>query len=266
MESVKTAEENSWPYWVFGGLVVLAIALLLASARYRDSSSSAVSGDMVKNIQGDVVKADGAEGYYAKTYRYSEPGYWSQIAGWVVGDAIQAGTDKHPYRHVLDIGCGYGTLLAFVSSVTGAEGTCMDAMEYLKAPVRDKYRLKFVMGDIERDALPEPHPDAVLMTEVLEHFNFQPVPTLRRIHEALNPGGRFYLSTPDAKTWGRVHIYNSLAELPAYSPKAERVDGHIWVYSQDELEGVLRQAGFTIERLATTTVEGRTHFNITARK
>lgn len=263
----ERSPEKNWPFWIFAGVAVFSVALLLLSARHRQTGPAGMQGDLLKTVQDDIAAADGAQGYYAKTYRYSETGYWPRIAGWMIEDSIQArSAEKKPFRRILDIGCGYGTLLAFVSTVTGAEGTCLDAINYVKPAVQDKYRLKFVLGDIERDPLPGLHPEAIIMTEVLEHFNFQPVPALKRIYDELAPAGRFYLSTPNAATWGRVNRYRSLAQLPAFNPRVPRVDGHIWVYSEEELTGVLASAGFRVERMAITTVEGRTHFNVTARK
>ena len=259
--------QQRWAFWLFSGLAVLSVALLLVSARFRDSRQGAAPQDLLKSVQNDIASADGASGYYARTYRLSETGYWPHIAGWITEDSIVARTEeKRPFQKIVDIGCGYGTLLAFVSSITGAEATCMDATAYLKPEIQSRYGLKFVQGDVERDPVPIENADAVIMTEVLEHFNFQPVPTLRRIRDAMRPGGRFYLSTPNVESWGRVNRYPSLAGVPSYSPSAARIDGHIWVYSREELEKVLSEAGFRVERMAMAKVEGRTHFNVTARR
>jgi predicted SAM-dependent methyltransferase len=45
------------------------------------------------------------------------------------------------------------------------------------------------------------------MTEVLEHLNFHPVPTLKKVYNLLSENGALYLSTPDAYEWGKVNKY-----------------------------------------------------------
>lgn len=49
--------------------------------------------------------------------------------------------------------------------------------------------------------LPFPAPsfefDLVVMNEVLEHLNFNPIPLLRELARVLKPGGLFYCATPN---------------------------------------------------------------------
>ena len=104
-----------------------------------------------------------------------------------------------------------------------------------------------------------------MMTEVIEHFNFQPLPTLRKIHDALAPAGVFFLSTPDEHEWGReLKYYRRLADLPAADPSRKFQDGHIWIYSKSELTSLLRQAGFRVIRLEYAPGVQNRHFNIQA--
>jgi len=138
------------------------------------------------------------------------------------------------------------------------------------ALLRKKHPISFVQGNIETDPLPEPGGfDVIIMTEVLEHLNHQPVPTLRKIHEALSDGGSFFLSTPDAdQGWGRRHTYyRRLEEIPVLKAGSSRlIDDHIWHYTHDELTGVLAQAGFAIKTLERSRSLGGGHFNVWAIK
>jgi 2-polyprenyl-3-methyl-5-hydroxy-6-metoxy-1,4-benzoquinol methylase len=176
---------------------------------------------------------------------------------------------KKPASSILDIGCGYGTLLSYASEVYGANGTCLDVTPYLKSSIMEKYSLSFITGNIEKDPLPAgKRYDIIIMTEVLEHLNFQPVPTLKKIYDSLQEDGVFFISTPDADSgWGRTfQYYNSLKDIPLVDPDAPWIDGHIWQYKKSELIKILKAAGFKIHRLDRS--EGLTglHFNIWAVK
>ena len=39
-------------------------------------------------------------------------------------------------ERILDIGCGYGTLLALATRIYGVSGYCLDVRDYLKPAVR----------------------------------------------------------------------------------------------------------------------------------
>jgi len=105
------------------------------------------------------------------------------------------------------------------------------------------------------------------MTEVMEHLNFQPVPTLQKIYKALAPGGSFFLSTPDADLgWGRNYkYYKELSDLPPLDANAAWTDDHIWHYNTTELKMVLQNAGFKIKKIDHSynpSKEGYGHFNV----
>ena len=90
-----------------------------------------------------------------------------------------------------------------------------------------------------------------MLTEVLEHLNFHPVPTLRKLRSLLAEDGRLFLSTPDSAEWGRVtKHYGSLAEIPPPQPGRPLVDDHVWQYSRSELLSVVREAGLDVVRFA----------------
>lgn len=69
-------------------------------------------------IQDAIAAADFTEeSYYASTYRYAEPKYWLRIAGWITESALERRfVEQNPVTTVLDLGCGYGTLLAFATT------------------------------------------------------------------------------------------------------------------------------------------------------
>jgi len=212
-------------------------------------------------IQNEIASADGCGGYYDSTYRKMESTYWHKIRDWMKEDA----THRKAAR-ILDIGCGYGTLLSLATKMYGAQGYCIDVFDYLKPTVASAHNLVFIRGNVELVPIPWPDKfDVVIMTEVLEHFNFQPLPTLRKIHDAVAANGTLFLSTPDARDWGRVFkFYRRLSDLPMPDPSLPVRDAHIWIYNKKELTTLLDQAGFEIKQLGYAKGNGNRHFNVQA--
>lgn len=237
---------------------VRAAILVLA---FLSSTAAQPPIDGLMAIQKEIVQADGPGGYYDRTYRKMEPRYWTQVPVWMREDA-----GKRKVARILDIGCGYGTLLALASEIYGAPGYCMDVTPYLKPAFASRRHLVFARANIELSPIPwSPKFDVVILTEVLEHFNFQPLPTLRKIHDALGPDGVLFLSTPDAHDWGRVlTYYRHLSDLPMPDPSRKIRDAHIWIYDQEEITTLLDQAGFRIARLEYAQGNGNRHFNVWA--
>jgi SAM-dependent methyltransferase len=250
-------------------IVTTAALIATAGCGKEDSHAPRKSVAAIAAAQATIAAADQSkDAYYAKDYMPVEARYWTHIAGWMVVDWVErAIIAQQPVTAILDLGCGYGTLLAYAAGVYGANGTCVDVVQYLQPAVMQRYGLTFVAGNIEKDPLPSGQLfDVAIMTEVLEHLNFQPVPTLRKIHASLRVGGTLFLSTPDADGgWGRTtKYYPSLAEIPALDPDRAWIDGHIWQYNQAELEGVLHAAGFKIRKIERSAGTQGKHFNVWA--
>jgi 2-polyprenyl-3-methyl-5-hydroxy-6-metoxy-1,4-benzoquinol methylase len=244
-------------------LIMLAV---LVHAEHEGKVRKHFSPKVAEEIlaaQHAVVRADAPGGFYEKSYEHAEPFYWWQIPGWMEEDAAH----RHAKR-VLDIGCGYGTLLSVTTTIYGAHGYCMDVTPYLMPPVAARRSLQFSKGNIELDPIPWGGGfDVIIMTEVLEHFNFQPVPTLRKIRDALAPEGLFFLSTPDAKEWGRTQkYYKRLQDIPMPSRGKAIVDDHVWQYSEQELRQVLKDAGFSVVRWDYAPGTGFRHFNVVLKR
>lgn len=201
--------------------------------------------------------------YYLQAYRAAEFAYWSEIPAWMAEDFTE-----RRIRRCLDIGCAYGTLLRYVQLLTGCEAFGIDFVDtYLSPSLRSAGGIRFAVCNIELDALPWPPGfDVIVLTEVLEHFNFHPVPTLRKISGLLSPGGLLYLSTPDASQWGRVYKYYSSYRsmpMPAESLRHRIVDDHVWQYDRQELLEIMRDAGLHILRWSYSPGVVHRHFNLT---
>jgi 2-polyprenyl-3-methyl-5-hydroxy-6-metoxy-1,4-benzoquinol methylase len=99
--------------------------------------------------------------------------------------------------------------------------------------------------------------DAVIMCEVLEHLNFNPLPVLLEINRVLKPGGLLYLATPNlACLKNRVRmlfghsIRNPIEDYFLQLDLSQNmiVGLHWREYTKDELSKMLDKLGFTVER------------------
>jgi len=199
---------------------------------------------------------------FSETFRSEEVLYWLHIPGWI---AAWAETEK-PSR-TLDIGAGYGTLAVFVSALTGSTVHCLDfESDRIARSTADRYALRMATSNIEQTDVPWTDlMDAVVMTEVLEHFNFHPVPTMRKIAGSLRPGGRLFLSTPDAESWGKVEgSYATYQDLPLPDPLRAIEDRHVYQFNETELRDVLKDSGFRLLRLERSPGRWGLHFNVEA--
>jgi SAM-dependent methyltransferase len=201
---------------------------------------------------------------YLVDYRDQEAYYWLQIPRWIREDA-----QKNNVKRCLDIGCAYGTLALYCKKLFNCEVYTVDFIDqYLSRTLAEKYDFPFRVNNIELDAFPwEMEFDVIVFTEVLEHLNFNPVPTLKKIHKLLSPNGKLYLSTPDASQWGRVvKYYSCLADIPPPKNGGAVVDNHVYVYTKEGLFNVLESAGFTVDRFGYSPGFAFRHFNFTLSK
>jgi SAM-dependent methyltransferase len=230
---------------MFGKAGNLVRALLRRTGSGREPWQAVVA-----RCQREITELDPESGY-AKAYRDKEMYCWLPIPEWIQEDG-----SRGPEHKTLDIGYGYGTLAAYCQKVLGGQVYCIDHVPfyYFTDKLIQRYGFQLAVCNMELDPFPwDVRFDTILFTEVLEHFNFHPLPTLRKIRGLLSEGGRAYLSTPDASAWGRVtKYYGRLEEIP--QPGTVRpekfIDDHVYQYSEDELMGLVESAGFTVTRRA----------------
>jgi len=186
--------------------------------------------------------------------------YWIHIAEWLSEES-----KRRDVSNVLDIGGAYGTLSVYCQKLFGNEIYCSDFMdEYLSRQLIEKYNIHFKVNNIELDPLPWDRKfDMIIFTEILEHLNFHPVPTLRKIRDSLSDDGVLFLSTPDASQWGRVtKYYQSLSEIPEALRGQPVIDDHVWQYEKSELLDVVDAAGFKVLKFAYSPGLLNRHFNL----
>ena len=169
--------------------------------------------------------------------------------------------DAGPVR-VLELGAFFGTVCIALASL-GYEVTAADIPEYIDMPeqvaryARHKVRTKGVrLQNFEMPFEAESF-DVVIMCEVLEHLNFNPLPLLKEINRILAPGGIFYLSLPNyANIRNRVKVLRGGApgiDVESFYEQLrpggqEIVYGHWREYTAPEVRAMLEPLGFRIER------------------
>jgi len=210
--------------------------------------------------QSEIVRLDGNP-YYNSVYKDAEPACWCHLAKWLAEDAKNLST-----KRVLDIGCAYGTLSLFCKDLFGADIYCVDVNPgYMSKSLIETYGFRFFSANIEVDELPwRTSFDVILLTEVLEHFNFHPVPTLKKIAGLLSPGGRLYLSTPDSAEWGRQKkYYKKVDDIPKPGAgQMQFIDDHIYHYNKREIMKVVDDSGLRVIRFDYAPGVAERHFNM----
>lgn len=179
------------------------------------------------------------------TYRSSEIYFWNPVTRWLYEDA-----QKRTISKTLDIGCGYGTLSLFTKRITGCSSFMVDFIDaYMSNKLIKKYSLNFRVANIELEPIPfkKESFDTILFTEVLEHLNFNPIPTLRKIVKVLKKDGLLYITTPDAEEWGKITtFYNNPKVMPFPNKRKKIIDAHIYQYNKKELFSLLKETGLEV--------------------
>jgi SAM-dependent methyltransferase len=223
---------------------------------------------MLDIIQYDLGKLYGPDHYYTTTYRKEERNYFGKIPYWLADHLLRLKVSGIKSPKVLDIGPAYGTLLSLAWIHSGIL-TGIDRLPYMDLRLASKYGVTIILGDVERQPIPGGPYDAIILTEVLEHFNFFPVPTLTKIRGALSPVGKLFLSTPNADSWGRTDTYSYLADIPEFPADGDMdnpkwVDKHVWQYDLVDLLKVLHHSGLKVVQSDESKSFGGSHFNMVA--
>jgi SAM-dependent methyltransferase len=95
--------------------------------------------------------------------------------------------------------------------------------------------------------------DMVTCFEVLEHLRYDPMFMMLEIHRVLRPNGLLVLTTPNASSWetmARVTALESPFIASSYFANGSGII-HCKEYSASEIQQLLKNAGFKLERLET---------------
>jgi SAM-dependent methyltransferase len=147
-------------------------------------------------------------------------------------------------RDVLEIGCGSGRTGRWLQDELGCRVTGVELHPWAAAQAaRHLHRVH--QGDVAEVELEGPF-DLVVALELFEHLP-EPEPVLRRMRQALRPGGRILLSVPN------VGHYSVVADLAAgrwdYLPIGLLCYTHYRFFTRRTLEDWLERLGFERHRL-----------------
>lgn len=151
---------------------------------------------------------------------------WDHIQGWL------------PERRsdpVLDIGCGSGKLLYLLRRLGYSNLTGIDLSPEQIDVARQWFQDATIIHGDARDLLAtnQEHYGLICAFDVIEHFRKEEIlPFLELIYQALQPGGRIILQTPNA-------------DSPYVGSVGYADFSHEWFFTPGGLEHVLRLAGFT---------------------
>jgi glycosyltransferase involved in cell wall biosynthesis len=120
----------------------------------------------------------------------------------------------------------------------------------------ERHTFPFRQFNVERQPYPYPdnHFDGVLFCEILEHLLYDPVAALLECHRVLRPGGWLLLTTPN------LARYENIAKLWLGESLSDQYSGHgpygrhNREYTRSELEQLLNQVGFQIQRLEARAI------------
>ena len=161
---------------------------------------------------------------------------------------------------VLELGAFFGVVCIALASL-GYDVTAADVPEYIELPEQAERYARFGIKTkgvrLEDFVLPfdDEQFDVIIMCEVLEHLNFNPLPLLKEINRIGRPGSIFYLAMPNATSiYHRIAMFKGHAGGVQVSEFFEQLDpanslianGHWREYTASETRQLLEPLGYAI--------------------
>ncbi len=216
---------------------------------------------------------------YAASYdaiTWANPAYRALVAR---VERVLDGLHVHSAARTADLGCGTGTFTRLLLD-RARDGTvhALDQSEgflaRLDAQLGDHPALRIWAFDMDRDEFPERDLDVIVSIHAICHAR-DPGGVLRRVHDALAPGGHFIVADIgrplDLTEWSRYIVgelgrayarkgWGPLGALPALAfllkhrraSEANRIfqvrqrDGLVWTHTLAEFLAALQAAGFDV--------------------
>jgi len=165
--------------------------------------------------------------------------WWHLIYKWV----YETYKSKNNIR-MLDIGPGLGF---FSDCIKNLIDVCIDWIDLCANKPLFNIADSTIVMNIETDDVPsDKRYDFIVMTEVIEHFSYNPVPTLRKIKSLLKEDGFFFLSCPH---WTQFYSYRTWRDMPTPGDEIPfSYHSHIYEFSHKELLEMCTEAGFVVVR------------------
>lgn len=177
--------------------------------------------------------------------------------------------------HFLDLGCGQGSLFAWLLAASELHSQGAWPSGWAPPPQPTKLRgIELMPRDVERaarafgndprvsvelgdmNAADFGQPDAISILDALHYFDHtQQQTVLRRIREALPPGGVFLTRIGDAAAGWPFHVCNAVDHIVTFS-RGHRLP-RLYCRTLDEWKRHLQDLGFLVE---STPMSGRKPF------
>ena len=138
---------------------------------------------------------------------------------------------------LLEVGAGTGHFLAAARDA-GFDAVGVEPAEVAARIAIDELGVDVRVGFLEDVDLPEQSFDTVCAWHVVEHIR-DPLSQLRRMHDALRPGGGLFLEVPNA---GGVDARREMLDWPPLE-----LSHHVAQYGPESLRRLLERAGFEVE-------------------
>ncbi len=182
--------------------------------------------------------AEPGSAYQSVRERFLASG-WYRL--WLRWDGDPAFHQRRGAGRLLDLGCNEGRSL----SLYAANGFAAEGLEINEKAAALARRRGFPVytGTLEELNPPEPYA-VVVLANVLEHAP-DPVAMLAQVRRLLGPGGRVWISCPNAwSLWRRVFGRDWINWHVPY---------HLWHFSPRTLEAVLARAGLRLMEVKSLT-------------
>ncbi|MFC1876746.1 methyltransferase domain-containing protein [Thermodesulfobacteriota bacterium] len=168
----------------------------------------------------------------------------------------------HPVKKILEIGAFFG-VVSIAHAKLGFQVCAVDLPEYMSMPEQKerfgRYGIEIAEVRLQDYLLPfaDERFDVIVMCEVLEHLNFNPLPLIKEINRVGAPKSLFYLSLPNlAQVGNRQRLFSG---YPIQTPiqrffdqldptKPEIAYGHWREYTASEIKELLVRMGYSIHR------------------
>jgi len=221
-----------------------------------DAAVSAVDKAISELVNFDLVVVENS---HAKPSTYIQRHRHEYIR--TVRDILATASPTTPKR-VLEIGSFFG-VVCMALKFLGYDVVASDVPEYLEIPEQQKryarHQIETKSVRLEEYVLPfaDETFDVIIMCEVLEHLNFNPLPLLKEINRIGKPGSVFYLSLPNgASIYNRkaVAMGQPIGDLVGgffgqLDPRSSEIsNGHWREYTGPEVRRMLEPLGFRIQK------------------
>ncbi len=172
-------------------------------------------------------------------------------------------SERRTVKQILEIGAFFGVVSIALSKL-GFHVCAADLPDYACMPEQKerfaRHGIEIVGVNLEDYRLPFPDErfDTIIMCEVLEHLNFNPLPLIKEINRVGAPESLFYLSLPNlASIHNRLNLLRgrppSIVSIQHFFDQLDRTkpeiaNGHWREYTGPEVRELLERMGYRILR------------------